>query len=190
MRPGHGGCGSLTMRGRVVAEGNTMKENGAAKEDGIAKIRELIEDIEYAMLTTVCRDGSLHSRPMTTMKQEFDGDLWFFTKLNSAKVDELTSDDHVNVAYAAPDDNLWVTLAGRATVSRNRAKMEELWTKHLQAYFPDGLDDPEIALLKVSVEKGEYWEGPGMLAYALDVASAIATGRRAKPGENETVTMK
>jgi general stress protein 26 len=164
--------------------------NVAKREDGIAKIRELIEDIEFAMLTTVCRDGSLRSRPMATMKVKFDGNLWFFTRADSPKVGEVDEDQHVNVAYAAPDDDVWVSLQGTATLSRDRAKMEELWNPHLEAYFPEGLDDPEIALLRVKVEKGEYWEAPGSIAYALEVATAIVTGERADPGENEKVDLK
>jgi general stress protein 26 len=165
-------------------------ENRARNDEGIAKIRELIEDIEFAMLTTICPDGTLHSRPMATMKTGFDGTLWFFTKASSHKVDEVRGDRHVNVAYAAPDDNAWVSLVGTASLSRDAAKMKELWTPHLEAYFPEGLDDPDIALLEVEVSKGEYWEGPGMIAYAIEVATSIVTGERARPGENETVTIK
>jgi general stress protein 26 len=157
--------------------------------DAIGKIRELVEGVEFAMLTTVCRDGSLHSRPMAAQKTAFDGDLWFFTKASSHKVDEVGGDRHVNVAYAAPDDK-WISLAGTATLSRDKAKMRELWTPELGAYFPEGLDDPDIALLKVSVESGEYWEGPGAIAYAIEVATSLVTGERAKPGENGTVTIE
>ena len=164
--------------------------NSAVREKGIAKIRELIEDVEFAMLTTVCRDGSLHSRPMATQKVEFNGDLWFFTKSSSHKVDEIGGDQHVNVAYAAPEDNTWVSLAGTATLSHDRTKMEELWAPELEAYFPEGLDDPEIALLRFSVEKGEYWQGPGMIAYAIEVATSTVTGEKAKPGESGTVTIR
>lgn len=164
--------------------------NRALREEGVEKIRELIEDIDFAMLTTLCPDGSLHSRPMATMKSEFDGTLWFFTKASSLKADEVRGDRHVSVAYAAPDDNTWVSLAGTATLSREKAKMNELWTPELEAYFPEGLDDPDIALLEVTVEKGEYWEGPGMLGYAIEVLTSIVTGERAHPGENRSVTLE
>ena len=161
--------------------------NDADREKGIDKIRELIEGVEYVMLTTHAADGSLHSRPMAAQNTEFDGTLWFFTKASSHKVEEVESDRHVNVAYAMADDNTWVSLSGTAALVRDRAKMEELWSPEHEAYFGAGLEDPDITLLKVSVERGEYWEGPGPIGYAIEVATALVTGREARPGENETV---
>jgi general stress protein 26 len=164
--------------------------NSARRDEGVAKIRELIEGIRFAMLTTVCPDGSLHSRPMAAMNAGFDGTLWFFTKASSHKVDEVRGDHHVNVAYAAPDDSTWVTLSGVASLSRDKAKMEELWTPELKAYFPEGLDDPDIALIKVDVRNGEYWEGPGAVAYAIELVASVVTGERASPGEHEKVRVE
>jgi general stress protein 26 len=163
--------------------------NDAKNADGVAKIRDLIEGIEFAMLTTVCPDGSLHSRPMATQKVEFDGHLWFFTRYSSHKVHELNGNYHVGVEYAAPGDRTWVALSGVANVSRSKKKMEELWTPELKAYFPDGLEDPDVALIEVDVMRGEYWEGPGMLAYAVELVTSLVTGERANPGENEKVTL-
>jgi len=163
--------------------------NNAKDADGVAKIRDLIEGIEFAMLTTVCPDGSLHSRPMATQKVDFDGRLWFFTRFSAHKVHEVKGNYHVAVNYAAPYENRWVALSGVANVSRSKKKMEELWTPELLAYFPDGLDDPDVALIEVDVMRGEYWEGPGMLAYAVELATALATGERVDLGENQKVTL-
>ena len=163
--------------------------NDAKDAAAVAKIRGLIEGIEFAMLTTVSPDGSLHSRPMATQKVEFDGHLWFFTSFSSQKVHELKGDFHVAVDYAAPGDRTWVALSGVANVSRSKKKMEELWTPELKAYFPDGLDDTDLALVEIDVMRGEYWEGPGMLTYAVELATALATGERVDLGENEKVSL-
>ena len=161
--------------------------NDTDRTDGIAKIRELIEGIEFAMMTTVSEDGSLHGRPMATQKAEFDGTLWFFTGASTHKVAELDKDHRVGLAYTTKDHNSWISLSGTATLVRDRAKMEELWTKDVEIYFEDGLDDPDIALLKVEVDRGEYWEGPGAIAYVVEVAKALVTGEPAQFGENEKI---
>ena len=163
--------------------------NDAKNPDGVAKIRDLIGGMDFAMLTTVCPDGMLHSRPMATQKMDFDGHLWFFTRYSAHKVHELTGNYHVSVEYASPGDRTWVALSGVANVSRSKKKMEKLWTPELKAYFPDGLDDTDLALIEVDVMRGEYWEGPGMLAYAVELATALATGERIDLGENEKVTL-
>lgn len=159
--------------------------------EGVSKLAELIKDIEFAMLTTVEEDGSLRSRPMATQEAEFDGNLWFFTRASTPKVGEVEREQHVNVAYAAPDAQRYVSVSGRARVVRDRAKLEELWTPVLKAWFPEGLDDPDIALLKVTVDHAEYWDAPSSkVAHAIGLIKAVATGQTYRPGENEKLDLK
>jgi general stress protein 26 len=134
------------------------------RKESIAKLNELIKDIEIAMLTTYDQDGSLHSRPMATQKVEFDGLLWFFTRASSHKVQEIEREHHVNLAYSAPDKQRYVSVSGMARLVKDRPKMEELWNPVYKAWFPDGLDDADLALLKVSVEHAEYWDSPSSFA--------------------------
>lgn len=164
----------------------------AHEKTDIEKIRDLIKDIRFAMLTTIDEDGSLRSRPMGTQEAEFDGDLWFFTGASSAKVDEVERDERVNVSYAAPDDNRYVSISGTARLVRDRAKAKELWNPVLKAWFPDGLDDPDLALLRVRVEKAEYWDAPSSKMVQLaGFVKAIVTGKRADGlGENEKIDLK
>jgi general stress protein 26 len=120
------------------------------QSDDVKKLAKLIDGIECAMLTTATDDGSLRSRPMATRHaREFDGTLWFFTDADAAKVLEVEHERHVNVSYADPSKNRYVSVSGRASVSRDRAKMRELWDGGVKAWFPNGPDDPKIALLRV-----------------------------------------
>jgi general stress protein 26 len=130
-------------------------------QEKIEKLRELIKDIDIAMLTTIDEDGSLRSRPMGTQEAEFDGDLWFFTSVDTPKVDEVERDNRVNVSYADKKKQSYVSVSGTTTILYDRAKMEELWSPIYKAYFPDGLDDPKLRLMKVHVQKAEYWESSG-----------------------------
>lgn len=164
----------------------------AHEKTDIEKIRDLIKGIRIAMLTTIDTDGSLRSRPMGTQEAEFDGDLWFFTTASSAKVHEVERDGRVNASYAAPDDNRYVSLSGTAQLVRDRAKAKELWNPILKAWFPDGLEDPDLALLRVRVEKAEYWDAPSSKMVQLaGFVKAIVTGQRADGlGENEKINLK
>lgn len=156
----------------------------------IETLRELIKDIRFAMLTTVDEDGFLRSRPMATQSAEFDGELWFFTEASSPKAGEVERDHRVNVSYAAPDDNRYVSVSGTARMVRDRAKAEELWKPALKAWFPEGLDDPDLALLRVQVEKAEYWDSPSSKMIQLaGFLKAVVTGKRIDPGENEKLDL-
>lgn len=121
-------------------------------------VTRMIQDIKVAMLTTIRPDGSLHSRPMAAQDAEFDGTLWFFTSLDSPKVVEVEQEQQVNVTYADPVENRYVTISGRAMVVLDRNKIEELWNPTLNGWFPLGLEDPQIALLRVEVDSWEYWD--------------------------------
>lgn len=157
----------------------------------IDRLGELIHDIDFAMLTTMDADGSLHSRPMSTQKAKFDGDLWFFTDINSAKVYEVDRQQHVNVSYADPSKQKYVSVSGVAQIVRDQAKAKELWNPIYKAWFPDGLEDPNLALMRVEVHKAEYWDSPSSKVVQLvGFVKAIATGERLKnAGEHEKVNL-
>jgi len=161
------------------------------RDEQIKKLAEMIKDIDFAMLTTIAEDGTLHSRPMSTQRVEFDGDLWFFTRASAPKVGEIEREHQVNVSYAKPEDQRYISVSGRAVVVRDRAKIEELWSPVLKAWFPEGPEDPDLALLKVSAERAEYWDSPSSaVAHAISFVKAIVTGTPANPGENEKIELK
>ncbi|MBD2775585.1 pyridoxamine 5'-phosphate oxidase family protein [Iningainema tapete] len=155
------------------------------------KLRELIKDIDIGMLTTINEDGSLHSRPMSTNSEvEFDGDLWFFTYGSSHKVLEIQMHQQVNVSFSDPNKQRYISLSGTAQLVRDRNKIQQLWKPQLKAWFPKELEEPDIALLKVSVDKAEYWDTPSsFVAHTIALVKAIATGEKANVGENEKVNL-
>jgi len=162
------------------------------QNEKIKKLRELIKDIDIGMLTTIDEDGSLRSRPMSTNSQiEFDGDLWFFTDASSHKVTEVEQHHRVNVSFSDPHKQQYVSVSGQAQLVLDRNKLQELWKPELKAWFPKGLDEPDIGLLKVSVEKAEYWDASSsFVAHTISLLKAITTGERANTGKNEKVTFK
>jgi general stress protein 26 len=125
------------------------------------KLKKLVHEIEVAMLTTHDSDGHLRSRPMATVStdssDERDPCLWFFTGKDSPKASELEKDPRVNLSYGDPQKDRFVSVSGRAELVRDREKLKKYWVPEIQIWFPRGIDDPELSLLKVSVEQAEYW---------------------------------
>ncbi|BAY20279.1 pyridoxamine 5'-phosphate oxidase-related FMN-binding protein [Calothrix sp. NIES-2100] len=125
----------------------------------IDKLHELIQDISCAMLTTVDEDGSLHSRPMNqTSEIQADGTLWFFTNASTHKVFEIEHHQQVNLSFTSAEDERYISLSGIAELLQDRNKMQELWKPELEAWFPQGLDESDIALLKVKISRVDYWD--------------------------------
>lgn len=150
-----------------------------SKADGIQKVAQLIHGIRFAMLTTSGPDGGLYSRPMTTQDMEFDGDIWFFTSKETTAVSDVQRNPQVNVAYANPSKNDWVSVSGEAALVEDEAKKRELWNDAMKAWFPDGVDDPKLVLLRVRATGAEYWDGAGKLTTLLGLARAAVTGKPA-----------
>ncbi len=161
-------------------------------EEKLAKLREIVKAVDICMLTTVDERGDLHSRPMSNNREvELDGDLWFYTYGSSHKVDEVGRVPKVCASFADVDGQQYASLTGRAEVVRDRAKIEELWQPQLKAWFPEGVDTPDIALLKLTVERAEYWDGSqSLVAHAVGLVSSLVKGEPAELGENEKVELK
>ena len=154
------------------------------------RLSELIRDVEVVMLTTVGPDDRLYSRPMAAL--EFDaanGVLWFFTRGSSGKVDSIREHQNVNLTYGSPGDHRYVSVSGRARVVTDPAKSLELWRPSLKAFFPNGLDDPDMALLQVQVEGAEYWDSPSSWIVKM-LGFAEGHGMpRIPAGENERIVV-
>lgn len=168
-----------------------MTTAARTRQDDLEKIRELIKDIDFCMLTTVDESGDLHSRPMSSNGEvDPDGVIWFFTAASSLKVTEIVKLPRVNVSFADPDNQRYVSVSGTAQLVRDRARIDELWKPEFKIWFPEGKDDPEVALLRVNLEKAEYWDSPSStIGYALSFASSLVTGKEPNLGENKKVDL-
>jgi general stress protein 26 len=142
------------------------------------KLIEVLKTFRTAMLVTATPDGTLRSRPMALLQVEPSADLWFMTSAKTGKIDEIAAQARVNVALQ--QDAAFASVTGRASVHRDRAKIHELWTEHAKVYFPKGKDDPDIVLIKVSAEEGEYWDQDGLegIKYLFEAGNAYVPGTK------------
>jgi len=152
------------------------------------KVAGLLKDERIGLFTTIAPDGTLISRPMAMQEVEFDGDLWFFAERSSRKVAHITANPQVNVSTSGSSS--WVSLTGHAVVIDDLEKKRQLWNTVVEAWFPDGPEDPDVVLLRVEAASAEYWDSPGgRLASVISFAKAKLTGQAYDAGENERVDL-
>jgi general stress protein 26 len=157
---------------------------------------ELIEGIEIAMFTTRRPDGRLVSRPMATQTQAQGSDLWFVTDIESNKLDELSFDPNVNLAYYRDGSREWVSVSGTAMISQDRMAIHELYQPDWKAWFGDeggerngGPDDPRLALILVDVESVTYLKVDKPQPLVLfEVAKGILTGTPPNVGKQRELS--
>lgn len=155
-----------------------------SREDSIKKINEMIKKVSIAMLVTQDSAGKLHSRPMTTQKMEFDGDVWFFVSSDANVVSNIKKNPEVNVAYS--EDGNYVSLSGRAAIVTDDAKKRELWHPELKVWFEGKeAEAPEVMLIKVMAREANYWEtGDGVIGNAIRTVKALLMGDSGSPIED------
>jgi len=158
------------------------------------KVFDLIKDSRVAMMATADESGRLfHARPMVAPKldkqEDFDGTLYFFTAASSPKVDEIKANPHVLLTYANPDKHAYVSLSGHATVARDRTKIDELWTKEIEAWFPEGKDDPNLVLIRFDADEAEFWDAPNAFVLGAAYLKSLVSGDRPKVGNAGKATL-
>lgn len=155
------------------------------QDDKKQKLIEILKKLDTVMLVTEGKAGMMHGRPMALADVEPNGDLWFVTSRSSEKTRELSADSRA--LATAQGSSLYATVSGRIDLVDNRAKIHELWKEIWKVWFPNGKDDPEIVLLHLRPEAGEYWDNAGTegIRYLFEAAKALVTGEKAQPTGDE-----
>lgn len=156
--------------------------------DNSQKVFEVIRDNPICMLTVNSGQDVLLSRPMTVMKTEDNGELWFLTSAQSDPVTEIGSEAEVNLSFSGKNE--WLSIHGAAVVIRSEPKARELWNEAAAAFFPDGPGAPNLVLIRIRPDGAQYWNSPGgAIAMAFQWAKARLTGTQIDAGESETVDL-
>jgi general stress protein 26 len=154
----------------------THESAAPGSRGALPRVLDLIRDIRVALLTTLDRDGAFHTRPVQTLRVEDEGTLWFFTDVRSDKAEEVRVDTRVSLGYADTAGNRYVAVSGMGAVRRDPHKAQELWQVEQRAYYPDGPRDQRLGLLRVEIDRAEYWIAPGRASYLYAALKAAATG--------------
>lgn len=153
---------------------------------------DLIKDIKFGMLTHRHSDGMLHSHPLTTQNQSADegSRLYFFISRNSDIARRLQQDSNVNVSYADPGQDSYVSLSGQGAVVDDGAKKAALWSPMAKAWF-QGPADPDLALLEISIRHAEFWDvKESKMVQLAKMAKAALTGEPPKNlGEHKELNL-
>lgn len=144
---------------------------------------DLIKETRFCMLSHRHADGTLHSHPLTTQNKTLAADacLYFFVSKATEVGQRLQQDGNVNLAYANPGKDTWVSVTGTARVLDDLAKKKELFNTIAKAWFPGGAEDPDLELIEVRIDEAEYWNvKENKLLQLLKMGKAAATGNRLK----------
>ncbi|HTM91607.1 MAG TPA: pyridoxamine 5'-phosphate oxidase family protein [Flavisolibacter sp.] len=149
-------------------------EKNLSNEEALKKFKKLVNEINVCMFITNNQDGD-HTRPMATVEVEENGTLWFFTDIRSVKVEEISMNRSAHLVYAHPGKESYLDVWGEASVITDKQTKKDKWTPVIKAWFPNGVDDPNLALLKVQPQNVYYWDAEAgkMVSFLKIIAGAI-----------------
>lgn len=147
-------------------------------QDQIQTIADKIKDVRFGMFTTYDDEHMLTSRPLTTQQIDNEGNLWFFTSDEAAFTLDLPRHPDVNISFSSPEQQLYLSITGQAYLLKDKAKARELWTPAARSWFPKGVDDPHLTLIRVRIGSAEYWDaGSSKMKQLVQMARTALTGR-------------
>jgi general stress protein 26 len=151
-----------------------------AKTESLKYLQDKIKEVKTAMLTTYNPEKGFHSRPMGTADV-----IWFFTNEYSPKASEISVENTVSLTYSDPNNHTYLSIVAEASIVDDRAKMKELWNPFIKAFFPEGVDDPKLTLLKVKPTDAEYWDSSSSSMVVLfNMFKAVVTGKQYDEGKH------
>lgn len=152
----------------------------------VAKIRELLESFETAMLVTHGKRAPFHGRPMAIARVEANCDVWFFTSRSSMKVQEIKNNQQVLIVCQG-EMSRYVSLNAAAKLIFDSGKAVELWKESYRTWFPQGASDPDLLLIRAEAHSAEFWDSEGFksVQYLFEAAKAYVRGTRPHIEEGE-----
>lgn len=154
-----------------------------AGKEGIQKLKDLAKEIDFCMFCTKVNDMPFSTRPMSTRDVDDDGNIWFFSRAGSNKNFEIKQDDQVQLLYAKPGSNEFLSVYGHADVIKDRKKAEELWSFFAKTWFSEGVDDPELTIIRVRPEECYYWDTKNnKVVSLLKIVAGAVTGTQKDDG--------
>jgi len=160
------------------------QETRLKDQEAIKKLKELVDEVSICMFTTLDDEANLSSRPMLTSSIDEEGNLWFFTNEFSEKISDLSKDNMVHLIYSHPVKNIYVDVKGVCSVIIDKTKMKELWDSKLETWFPGGLDDTKLCLVKVSTETAFFWNhSSSKMGLLFHMIRSITKGDKYKENE-------
>jgi general stress protein 26 len=127
--------------------------------EAVEKIRELVGKSGTCFFCTdIARDRAIPTRPMSIQEVDDQGRLWFLSASDSSQNKEIERDAKVQIMLQGSAHSDFLTLYGRAEITRDKKKIDELWQPIVKTWFTQGKDDPRVTVICVTPLEGYYWD--------------------------------
>lgn len=124
----------------------------------VETLRTMVTGLDVCMLITTDAEGHRHNRQMAAIRIDDEGNCWFFASKGSGKLRDLANNNKLQVVFADPGKNNYVEIHGIAEVICDQQQLARNWSPLVSEWFPRGIDDPRVCLVRVDTTNVFYWD--------------------------------
>ncbi len=147
-------------------------------DDALKQLKELINAADICIFATNLSQRPIPARPMSTQEVDKKGNIWFMSKQSSDKNYDIQQDDNVQLFYSNKGSSEYLSVYGKAAILREREKAKEMWSPLLKTWFTEGVEDPELTIIKVTPADVYYWDTKNNKTIALlKMIAGAVTGK-------------
>ena len=152
-------------------------------EPEVRKLDDLIDAFETAMLVTRSIEGKLRARPMAIARHVRGGELYFATRAEDGKLEEILQSP--DVAVTMQGDGEYLSISGTARLLTDQQLADDLWSESMRIWFPEGESDRQLTVILVEPRYAEFWDRTGLrqLEFLWEAGKALLTARKASDSD-------
>jgi general stress protein 26 len=161
-----------------------MSTNNLNNTDAQKKYKDLVTSIDFAMMITHLDQTPLHAIPMSTKRVDDNGTTYFLSNADSEHNVNIESDSRCQLLYAEKHSMEFLSVYGKAAISRDKALIHKLYSATDDNWFK-GKDDPNITVITFHPEEGHYWDSKtNALVSLFKMGYGAITGEKMDVGES------
>jgi general stress protein 26 len=158
--------------------------------EAIEKMQDIAKDADICLFATNLTTLPISARPMSTQKVDDEGNLWFLSSKTSSQNEDIQADSRVQLFYSQKSSSEYLSVYGEATVMQDREIAQELWSPMAKAWFTEGVDDPDLTVIKVSPLEAYYWDTKSNKTVSLlKIIASVVTGKSSDDGVKGKITV-
>jgi general stress protein 26 len=151
--------------------------------EAIEKMKALVKAEAICHFVSNLSRIPLNTRPMAVLEVDDNGNFWFFSAKDSDKNHDIHANNNVQLFFCNHGDAEYLTVFGKAWVVEDKQRIKDLWIPMAKSWFQEGVDDPQLTLIKVVPEEAYYWDTRNnKIVSMLKILTSIVSGKRPTDG--------
>jgi general stress protein 26 len=149
----------------------------------ISKMQEIVKDQRICMFATNLSEIPFSVCPMSAQEVSEDGHILFLSSADSDHNKKILADSRVQLIFSKTSESEFMSVYGKATISKDKEKIDKIWDPLTRAWFPKGKNDPNLTVIEVFPEDAYYWDTKdGQIVSMIKIVASAMTGEQMDGG--------